>query len=90
MPGGSGRRRGMMTAYRQRALRLAQYLAEHGPTKASVLAHNLTISEARSILYRNVYGWFDRLGTGIYQLSPQGRADLPLWGGDFPLSEMVE
>jgi len=90
MPGGSGRRRGMMTAYRQRALRLAQYLAEHGPAKASVLAHNLAISEARLILYRNVYGWFDRLGMGIYQLSPQGKADLSLWSGDFPLSEMGE
>ena len=26
MPGGSGRRRGMMTAYRQKAIRIAQYL----------------------------------------------------------------
>lgn len=86
MPGGSGRRRGMMTAYRQRALRVAQYLAKHGPAKASGLAHNLAISEARLILYRNVYGWFDRLGTGIYQLSPQGKAALVNWAVPLPNS----
>ena len=34
MPGGSGRRRRMMTAYRQKAIRIAQYLMENGPTKA--------------------------------------------------------
>jgi hypothetical protein len=79
MPGGSAKRRGMMTAYRQKAIRIAQYLTEHGPTKASVIAKTIEESEVRPILYRNVYGWFDRLGEGIYQISPRGMTDLATW-----------
>ena len=48
MPGGSGRRRGMMTAYRQKAIRIAQYLMENGPTKASVIAHAIEETEVRT------------------------------------------
>jgi hypothetical protein len=79
MQGGSDRRRGLMTAYRQTAIRIAQYLTEHGSTKASVVARVLEEPGTRAILYRNVYGWFDRLGGGIYQISPRGMADLPTW-----------
>jgi hypothetical protein len=86
MPGGSGRRRGMMTAYRQKAIRIAQYLTENGPTKASVIAHAIEESEVRPILYRNVYGWFDRLGEGVYQISPRGTTDLATWDDCPPTS----
>jgi hypothetical protein len=79
IPGGSSRRRGMMTAYRQKAIRIAQYLTENGPTKASVIAHAIEESEVRAVLYRNVYGWFDRLGGGLYRVSPRGIADLATW-----------
>jgi hypothetical protein len=86
MPGGSGRRRGMMTAYRQKAIRIAHYLTENGPTKASVIAQAIEEKEVRPILYRNVYGWFDRLGEGIYQISPRGTADLTTWNDCRPAS----
>lgn len=76
IPGGSGRRQGMMTAYRQKAIRIGQYLMEKGPTKASVIAQAMEESGVRTLLYRNVYGWFDRLGQGIYQISPRGMTDL--------------
>jgi len=79
LPGGSARRRGMMTAYRQKAIQIAQYLTENGPTKASIIAHAIEESEVRPILYRNVYGWFDRLGEGVYQISPRGLTDLATW-----------
>lgn len=82
MPGGSGRRQGMMTAYRQRAIRIARYLTENGPTKAAVITRAIE-EPARPILYRNVYGWFDRLGEGVYQISPRGTTDLATWN---PLS----
>jgi hypothetical protein len=82
MPGGSGRRLGMMTAYRQKAIRIARYLTENGPTKASVIAKAIE-EPVRPILYRNVYGWFDRLGEGVYQISPRGTTDLATWN-DFP------
>jgi hypothetical protein len=81
LPGGSARRRGMMTAYRQKAIRIARYLTENGPTKASIIAQAIEESEVRPILYRNVYGWFDRLGEGVYQISPRGITDLATWTG---------
>lgn len=79
IPGGSGRRRGLMTAYRQNAIGIAQYLTENGPTKASVIAHAIEEPEVRAVLYRNVYGWFDRLGGGVYQVSSRGITDLATW-----------
>jgi len=78
-PGGTGRRKGIMTAYRQRALAIAWFLQENGPTKASNVAKTLREPKARDILYRNVYGWFDRESPGVYNLSPRGKQEIPLW-----------
>ena len=77
--GGSDRRRGIMTAYRQRALAIARFLQENGPTKASNIKNHLDEPKAASILYRNVYGWFDRVSHGIYGLSKQGSKEISLW-----------
>lgn len=77
--GGASTRRGRMTAYRQRAIVLAIYLQKHGEHKASVLAKELKEPKARNILYDNVYGWFERLGGGVYKLSPRGAEEIPLW-----------
>ncbi len=71
--GGAARGRPGMTAYRQDALRCAAYLSGHGPTKASILAAETGVARARAILYRDVYGWFERVETGIYTLTPKGR-----------------
>lgn len=84
MPGGSGRRKGMMTAYRQKAIRIARYLLENGPTKASGIGQALGEAEVRTILYRNVYGWFDRLGKGVYRTSPRGETELDSWKDNPP------
>ncbi|NQT62164.1 MAG: hypothetical protein HQ556_04325 [Candidatus Marinimicrobia bacterium] len=77
--GGSSMQRGIMTAYRQKALAISGYLLEHGATKAAIIAKVLEEPKTRSILYDNVYGWFDRLGQGVYTLSPRGEAELPDW-----------
>jgi hypothetical protein len=79
--GGAQRRSGVMTVYRQRALRIAQFLLQHGPNKASNIAHTLDEPKARDLLYRDPYGWFDRatLGLGVYDLSPRGKQETPLW-----------
>jgi hypothetical protein len=79
--GGADRRRGIMTAYRQRALRVADYLAAHGAEKASVVARALDEPKAREMMYADVYGWFEREGKGVYRLSPRGREELPRWLG---------
>lgn len=77
--GGSDKRRGVMTAYRQRALIIARFLKSEGPTKAARVAQSLCEPKARDILYRDVYGWFDRASLGVYQLSPRGKKEIPLW-----------
>lgn len=77
--GGAEKRKGVMTAYRQRALAIARFLLEQGPAKASHIARTLGEAGARVILYRNVYGWFDRISLGVYDLSPRGRQEIPLW-----------
>jgi len=77
--GGTSMKRGLMTAYRQKALAISEYLLKHGATKASIIAALLEEPKTRTILYDNVYGWFDRLGNGVYTLSPKGHAEFPDW-----------
>ena len=77
--GGADRRRGLMTAYRQRALAIAGHLESEGPSKASLVRDSISEPKAREILYNNVYGWFERVDRGIYDLSPRGRRELPDW-----------
>jgi len=77
--GGRDKRKGIMTVYRQRALAIAGFLQKQGPTKASNVARALQEPKARGILYRNVYGWFDRVSLGVYELSPRGKEEIPLW-----------
>jgi hypothetical protein len=77
--GGSSVQKGIMTAYRQRALEIALFLQSNGPTKASLVARSTRDPKTRGILYRNVYGWFDRPSNGIYELSPLGKREIPLW-----------
>ena len=77
--GGTPVRGGIMTAYRQRALDIALFLQTNGPTKASQVAITIGNSKAREILYRDVYGWFDRPSNGIYALSHRGVREVPHW-----------
>ncbi len=77
--GGTAARRGIMTAYRQKALGIAKYLKNNGPTKASKVAAALGEPKARDVLYRNVYGWFERVSQGVYDLSPRGANEIAQW-----------
>jgi hypothetical protein len=77
--GGSAKRAGIMTVYRQRALRIAALLQRDGPSKASNIARTLQEPKARQILYTNVYGWFERVSVGVYELSPRGKKEIALW-----------
>ena len=74
--GGTAMKQGVMTFYRQQALRIAAYLLEHGETKAAVISKALDDPKVRNILYRNVYGWFENISRGVYGLSPKGKAHL--------------
>ncbi len=77
--GGKDKRTGIMTAYRQRVLAIAQFLQSEGPTKAARVAAALNEPKAREMMYRDVYGWFDRVSVGVYALSPRGKQEVPLW-----------
>jgi hypothetical protein len=77
--GGTDRRRGIMTVYRQRAIAIATFLQQQPPAKASVVARTLHDPKARDILYRDVYGWFDRVSLGVYALSPRGQREIHRW-----------
>lgn len=76
---GGSSQKGTMTAYRQKALLVALFLDKQGPTKASDVAHQTKETKARDILYRDVYGWFDRISRGIYELSPRGKREIVIW-----------
>jgi len=70
---GGTTRKTLMTAYRQDALRCAGTLHHNGATKAAHVARASGVSNARQIMSANHYGWFDRVATGIYELSPNGK-----------------
>jgi hypothetical protein len=69
-PGG-GNRKPIMTAYRQQALLCAEAL-QAGPRRPRDI--KALAPDAGKILLSNVYGWFERVKPGIYQLSTLGRA----------------
>ncbi len=76
--GGSASRQ-RLTAYRQDALRCARELADAGVLKLSGIRERAGVPRAGRILRDNHYGWFDRVKTGHYDLSPKGRRDLADW-----------
>jgi hypothetical protein len=69
---GGSRSRPLVTAYRQDALRLIRTLAETGPMPLAELRAASGVANAARIVQRNVYGWFVRIGRGVYGLSADG------------------
>ena len=69
---GGATRSGLMTAYRQDALKCLQFLVSAGPTKASKVAAACEVETARRLMADDHYGWFERVETGIYGLTPKG------------------
>ena len=58
-----------MTAYRQFALDCAMAMLD-GEDSTRELRR--VVPEATKYLYANLYGWFERIGTGRYRLTPLG------------------
>jgi hypothetical protein len=67
---GGSTRQPIMTAYRQQALVCAEALFD-GPLRPRDIKP--VSPDAGKILLGNVYGWFERVSTGIYQLTETGR-----------------
>jgi hypothetical protein len=74
-PGGATSRK-LVTAYREKALRCAEALQVHGPLAPRQVRDLIVSDMAAAILYRNVYGWFRRVGRGVYEITPTGIAAL--------------
>jgi hypothetical protein len=81
---GGATRKGLVTAYRQEATRCAQFLTAHGATKAALVAKGCGVPHARRIMADNHYGWFQRLGSGIYGLTPEYNLRLDDRAGNSP------
>ena len=85
---GGSTRTPLMTAYRQQALACAAALAQ-GPLKVRDIRAG--VPDAGKILLSNVYGWFERLDRGIYDLTDAGREALRRWPqSEGPSSEATE
>ena len=65
---GGATRSGLVTAYRQDAIKCAEFLSENGAAKAAHVAEGTGVANARRIMADNHYGWFRRVATGIYDL----------------------
>jgi hypothetical protein len=70
--GGSTTKVPMMTAFRQEALRCAEFSASNGPT----LRMAADAPRAATILQQDVYGWFEWVERGVNALIPAGRREL--------------
>jgi len=76
---GGATRHGIVTAYRQDALRCAAHLAAHGASKGADVARAAEVPHATRLMRDNHYGWFERVEKGIYALSDAGRVGLKHW-----------
>lgn len=69
---GGATREGLVTAYRQDALKLAKHLEINGASKGADVAKATGVDRATRIMADDHYGWFERVRPGIYQLTPKG------------------
>ncbi len=76
---GGATRHGIVTAYRQDALRCAAHLAQNGPQKGALVARATGVAKATRLMADNHYGWFERVEKGIYGLTPAGSDGLVHW-----------
>lgn len=69
---GGATRSGLMTAYRQDALRCVAALQDKTAAAPRYVAQATGVTNARNIMADNHYGWFVRVSRGVYALSPKG------------------
>jgi hypothetical protein len=73
---GGQSRKTIMTAYRQDAIYIADAIIRGENGKPYILAKSLGISNSRSILYKNYYGWFYNIERGVYGVTDKGQEEL--------------
>ena len=78
---GGATRHGLVTTYRQDALRCATYLAEYGASRGAAVKRDTGVAAATRIMADDHYGWFQRVERGVYGLSEAGTRGLADWSG---------
>jgi hypothetical protein len=69
---GGQTRVGLITAYRQDALKVAMYLFEVGASKGADVARETSVKRATTMMRDDYYGWFEKVEKGVYGLTPKG------------------
>lgn len=69
--GVSGRK--IATAYTEKCINIACILDKYGPLSPSKIRDYGGDEKCGNILRNNVYGWFEKVGRGIYSINTQGR-----------------
>ncbi|MUT64377.1 hypothetical protein GOM71_00320 [Paenibacillus sp. NEAU-GSW1] len=72
--GSTGRK--LVTAYREKALRIAYALQRNGMLSPSKITAITGSAKTGDMLRSNYYGWFERVERGKYRLLPSGSAAL--------------
>ena len=74
---GGVRGKKLITSYREDALLVLDAVAELGGSAKTKEIRKLSgIDKATDIMYRNPYGWFERIGDGVYKATDSGYAAL--------------
>lgn len=81
---GGATRVGLVTAYRQDALRCAAHLAAKGPLKGAAIAQATGVAKATRLMADDHYGWFERIEKGVYAVTPKGREALEAYAHAVP------
>ncbi len=76
---GGATRHGIVTGYRQDALRCAMYLAEYGAARGAAVKADTGVAAATRIMADDHYGWFARVERGVFALTEAGRKGLADW-----------
>ncbi len=79
---GGATRHGLVTGYRQDALRCARFLVVHGPSRGAKVKEWAEVPDATRIMADDHYGWFRRVSRGVYDLTEAGRQGLVDFGDD--------
>ncbi len=77
---GGATRHGLVTGYRQDALRCARFLVVHGPSRGAKVKEWAEVPDATRIMADDHYGWFRRVSRGVYDLTEAGRQGLVDFG----------
>jgi hypothetical protein len=73
---GGTNKRPRVTAYREDALACASVLARNGAMKGATVRDVTGVGKASVILRNDVYGWYEKVARGTYDIAPAGRAAL--------------